>query len=75
MSKVPDANGYQVLYAISPAPENDLEWYSKLFSSTKGKISGLKSGSKYIFKVAATSAFADKINSYNFSKCVERYIQ
>jgi len=47
---VPNATGYVFLYAPSPAPAGNEEWYAKTFSSSKNYITGLKSGVKYSFK-------------------------
>ena len=71
---VANANEYLLLYSLSPAPANDAEWRSKLFSKTRGTITGLTSGIKYIFKVAATSSEANKIGLYNFSTPVEKLV-
>jgi len=64
------------LNAIAPAdaPADDAEWYFTLFSSTKGTLSHLKSGTKYVFKVTATSPEANKMNTYNFSNPVEKFV-
>jgi len=71
---VTNANEYLLLFSPSPAPVNDAEWRSKLFSKTKGTITGLTSGIKYIFKAAATSSEANKMGSYNFSNPVEKLV-
>lgn len=72
---VAKALSYTVLYAESPAPENDMDWYNKTFSKSKGTIVGLARGKKYIVKVAATSSEANKLGYYNFSQPVERITQ
>ena len=36
--------------------------------------SGTKSGTKYVFKVTATSPEANKMNTYNFSNPVEKFV-
>ena len=71
---IPQATEYLVLYSPSPAPADDAEWYFTLFSSTKGTLSHLKSGTKYVFKVTATSPEANKMNTYNFSNPVEKFV-
>lgn len=71
---VPKAAGYVFLYAPTPAPEANEEWYMKTFSSSKNYITGLKSGVKYSFKAAACSSVADKAGMYNFTLTVEKYI-
>ena len=65
---------YLVLYSPTQAPADDAEWYFTLFSSTKGTLSHLKSGTKYVFKVTATSPEANKMNTYNFSNPVEKFV-
>jgi len=78
-SIVEKSTGYIVLYyeikAGAAPPVNDSEWQSKLFSKTTGLITGLKSGSKYMFKAAATSPEANKISLYNFTEPIERFVQ
>lgn len=74
MGIVAKATDYVVLYAISPAPSSDAEYYSQLFSKSKGTIKGLESGKKYVFKAAATSAESNKMNSYNFTSIVEKLV-
>ncbi|UOA09097.1 hypothetical protein [Methylobacter sp. S3L5C] len=59
ISVVPKASGYIVLYSPLPAPAENAEWYEKLFSSTKGTLTNLKSETKYIFKAAAISSEAN----------------
>jgi hypothetical protein len=54
------ASGYIVLYTPSPASEDNNEWYSKLFSKSKGTLTHLKRECKYDFKAAAVSAEANK---------------
>ena len=71
---VAQATEYLVLYSPTPAPADDAEWYFTLFSSTKGTLSHLKSGTKYVFKVTATSPEANKMNTYNFSNPVEKFV-
>lgn len=79
ISFVEKAKGYIVLYYEAKTsgriPANDSEWQSKLFSKTKGIITGLKSGSKYVFKTAATSARSNETNLYNFTETIERFVQ
>ncbi|MEI6056563.1 MAG: hypothetical protein WCR55_10955 [Lentisphaerota bacterium] len=69
------ATGYIVLFALCPAPEENKDWQSKLFSKSSGLMLGLQSGKKYAFKASATSTRANKINSYHFTQPVERFIQ
>lgn len=69
------STGYIVLYALCPAPEENKDWHSKLFSKSSGLMLGLESGKKYAFKAAATSTRANKIGSYHFTQPVERFIQ
>ena len=57
---VPHASEYLALFTPLPAPAEDAEWYTKLFSKTKGTISNLTSSTKYKFKVTVTSAEANK---------------
>ena len=71
---VPHASEYLVLFTPLPAPADDAEWYTKLFSKTNGTISNLTSGIKYKFKVTATSAEANKMGIYNFSDPVEKFV-
>jgi len=54
-NKVPQALAYVMVYATMPAPANIEDWHGKTFTSIKNNISGLESGKKYVFKVAATS--------------------
>jgi hypothetical protein len=76
---VEKSTGYIILYyevkEDVPAPANDSLWQKSLFSKTTGLITGLKSGSKYMFKCAATSPEANKIGLYNFTEPVERFVQ
>lgn len=72
---VPKATGYQVLYAESPAPEDDSKWQVKTFSKSKGTIIGLARGKKYILKAAATSAESNRLGHYNYCQSVERITQ
>ena len=65
---------YLVLYSPTPAPADDAEWYFTLFSSTKGTLSHLKSGTQYVFKVTATRPEANKMNTYSFSNPVEKFV-
>jgi hypothetical protein len=60
------ASGYIVLYIPSPAPEDNNEWYSQLFSKSKGTLTHLKRECKYDFKAAAVSSEANKMGLYNF---------
>lgn len=69
------ATGYIVLYAVNPPPPNDAQWMSKTFSKTSGIITGLTSGTKMVFKAAATSPEANKIGLYNFTEPVEKFVQ
>jgi hypothetical protein len=79
INSVERSTGYIVLYyevkEDVPAPANDSLWQKSLFSKTTGLITGLKSGSKYMFKCAATSPEANKISLYNFTEPVERFVQ
>ena len=68
------ASGYIVLYTPLPAPADNDEWYSKLFSKSKGTLTHLNSAVKYVFKAAATSAEANKMGLYNFSNPVEKLV-
>ena len=68
------ASGYIVLYSPLPAPDDNDEWYSKVFSKSKGTLTHLNSASKYVFKAAATSAEANKMGLYNFSNPVEKLV-
>jgi hypothetical protein len=70
----PHATEYVVLYSPSPAPADDAEYYTKIFSKSRGTISNLTSGIKYIFKAAATSSEANKMGIYNFSNPVEKFV-
>ena len=69
---VPNASGYIVLYAPSPGPAENLEWYEILLSTSKGTLKNLKSGTKYVIKAAAISSEANKLGQYNFSEPVEK---
>ena len=71
---VPNSTEYLLLFTPSPAPADDAEYYTKLFSKTKGTISNLTSGIKYIFKATATSSEANKMGTYNFSNPVEKFV-
>lgn len=79
ISPIERSTGYIVLYyeikEDVPAPANDSLWQKCLFSKTIGLITGLNSGSKYMFKAAATSPEANKITLYNFCEPVERFVQ
>jgi hypothetical protein len=68
------ASGYIVLYSPLPAPADNDEWYSKIFSKSKGILTHLKSECKYVFKAAATSSEAKKMGLYNFSNPVEKLV-
>ena len=70
----PHAIEYVVLYSPLPAPADDAEYYTKIFSKSKGMISNLTSGIKYIFKAAATSSEANKMGIYNFSNPIEKFV-
>lgn len=76
---VEKSRGYIVLFheikAGEAPPANDMEWQKCFFTKTNGLITGLKSGGKYVFKCAATSALSNRMNMYNFSEPVERYVQ
>jgi len=78
-SPVAKSTGYIVLfYEIKdgvPPPASDSEWQKCIFSKTTGLITGLKSGSKYMFKSAATSPEANKMSLYNFTEPIERFVQ
>jgi len=69
------STGYIVLYAVNPPPANDAQWMSKTFSKTSGIITGLTSGTKMVFKAAATSPEANKIGLYNFCEPVYKIVQ
>jgi len=73
------ASGYIVLFYTpkedGSIPANDSEWQSKTFSKSKGQITNLKSGKKYVFKAAATSHEANKISLYNFTEPIEKFVQ
>ena len=71
---VPRATEYLVLYAPVPAPIDDKEYYSQLFSKTKGLLTHLQSGTRYVLKAAATSSEANKMGEYNFSDPVEKLV-
>ena len=71
---VPRSSGYIVLYSPLPAPVDNDEWYSKVFSSSKGTLTHLTSESRYVFKAAAISAIANKMGLYNFSNPVEKLV-
>jgi hypothetical protein len=66
--------GYIVLYTPSPTSEDNNEWYSQLFSKSKGTLTHLKRECKYDFKAEAVSSEANKMNLYNFSDTVEKFI-
>jgi len=74
IAKVPKALGYIGLYAPAPAPEDNREWYSILFTKSKGTISGLKSGQKYVFKAAASCTESSNTGKYNFTKTIESFV-
>ena len=74
ISPIPKASGYIVLYAPTPAPADNNDWNSKVLSSTKGMLTHLKSGIKYVYKAAAISAEANKMDIYNFSTPVEKIV-
>lgn len=75
ISVVKRASGYIVLFAKVPPPVNDAEWQSKTFSMSRGLITGLESGKKYVLKAAAASREANKIGLYNFTEPVEVIVQ
>jgi len=72
------ASGYLVLYRVVEegiGPPPDAEWQRKTLSKSTGVITGLPSGKKCEFKVAARSAEADEIEQYDFTEPIEKYIQ
>ena len=75
ISYVPKASGYVVIYSEVPAPEDLDEWHSKTFSKAAGILVGLKSATKYVFKAAAASPEANKLNHYNYTEPIERVTQ
>ena len=75
ISHVPKASGYIVFYSEVPGPANFNDWHSKTFSKTKGILVGLKSATKYVFKAAAMSSEANKLNHYNYTETVARITQ
>ena len=74
ISPIPKASGYIVLYAPTPAPADNNDWNSKVLSSAKGILTHLKSETKYIYKAAAISSEANKMDIYNFSTPVEKIV-
>ena len=74
ISSIAKASGYIVLYAPTPAPADNNDWNSKVLSSTKGILTHLKSEIKYVYKAAAISAEANKMDIYNFSTPVEKIV-
>ena len=74
MKKVPKAKGYVALYAKSPAPADRKDWQSLLFTKTKDTVTGLESGKKYLFMVAAASTESSKTGLYNFTQPIEKFI-
>ena len=74
ISSIAKASGYIVLYAPTPAPADNNDWNSKNLSSTKGILTHLKSEIKYVYKAAAISAEANKMDIYNFSTPVEKIV-
>jgi hypothetical protein len=74
ISPIPKASGYIVLYAPVPAPIDNNEWFNKTLSSSKGTLTHLKSETKYVYKAAAISAEANKMDIYNFSTPVEKIV-
>jgi len=74
ISPIPKASGYIVLYAPTPAPADNNDWNSKLLSSTKGLLTHLKVETKYVYKAAAISSEANKMDIYNFSTPVEKIV-
>ncbi|MEI6146540.1 MAG: hypothetical protein D0531_02345 [Methylococcales bacterium] len=74
ISPIPKASGYIVLYAVVPAPADNNDWSSKTMSSSKATLTHLKSGNKYVYKAAALSSEANKMNIYNFSTPIEKIV-
>ena len=74
ISSIAKASGYIVLYAPTRAPADNNDWNSKVLSSTKGILTHLKSETKYVYKAAAISAEANKMDIYNFSTPVEKIV-
>ncbi len=74
ITPVPKASGYIILYAPTPAPADNNEWSSKTISSSKFTLTHLKSETKYVFKAAAMSAEANKMDIYNFSTPIEKIV-
>ena len=74
ISPIAKASGYIVLYAVVPAPADNNDWSSKSMSSSKSTLTHLKSGNKYVFKAAALSSEANKMNIYNFSTPIEKIV-
>jgi hypothetical protein len=74
ISPIPKASGYIVLYAPTPAPLDNNDWNSKNLSSAKGILTHLKSETKYVFKAAALSSEANKMDIYNFSTPIEKIV-
>ncbi len=71
IAKVPKALGY----IVSFKKDTEQNYQSSLLTSTRGCITNLESGIKYVFKVTATSSASAKLNNYNFSDSVSRFIQ
>ena len=74
ISSDPKATEYIILYTTLPVPENDADWHSKVVSGTKGVLTNLVHKKEHIFKAAATSPEANKLNLYNFSDPIEQYV-
>lgn len=72
--KVEKAKGYVLLYMPYPGSEDNQEWYSKIMLKSTGVVTGLKSGTKYVFKVAAFGTESSETNSYNFTDIIEKLI-
>ena len=74
ITPMPKASGYIILYAPAPAPLDNNAWSSKTISSSKFTLTHLKSEAKYVFKAAAMSAEANKMDIYNFSAPIEKIV-
>lgn len=75
VEKVPHSSGTVIFYSPTPAPEMLSEWSSITTSRQKGTITGLKSETKYTFKAAALSPYAQKNDHYNFTDPISKMVQ